>query len=73
MPFDDYQLIRIAVADGICRATIDNPPINLLTLDLILELGRWSFVKGVALLGIAVRTGFGATGAVGRRADTVAA
>jgi enoyl-CoA hydratase/carnithine racemase len=40
MAYDDYQLIRIAVADGICRATIDNPPINLLNLELIVELGR---------------------------------
>jgi enoyl-CoA hydratase/carnithine racemase len=40
MPYDDYQLIRIAVAGGICRATIDNPPINLLDLQLLDEIGR---------------------------------
>jgi hypothetical protein len=28
MAYDDYQRIRIEVSDGICRATIDNPPIN---------------------------------------------
>jgi enoyl-CoA hydratase/carnithine racemase len=42
MPYDDYQLLRIAVDRGICRATIDNPPINLLDLGLIGELGRFS-------------------------------
>ncbi len=42
MSYDDYQRLRIAVADGICRATIDNPPINLLDLALILELGRFA-------------------------------
>lgn len=40
MAYEDYQLIRISVADGVCRATIDNPPINLLNLELILEVGR---------------------------------
>lgn len=38
MPYTDYQHIRVSVADRICRATIDNPPINLLDLSLILEL-----------------------------------
>jgi enoyl-CoA hydratase/carnithine racemase len=46
MAYDDYQCIRIAVSDGICRATIDNPPINLLDETLIPELGR--FVGEVA-------------------------
>ena len=40
MAYDDYQLIRIAVAGGICRATIDHPPINLLDLQLLNEIGR---------------------------------
>jgi enoyl-CoA hydratase/carnithine racemase len=40
MAYDDYQLIRIAVAGGICRATIDHPPINLLDLQLLDEIGR---------------------------------
>jgi enoyl-CoA hydratase/carnithine racemase len=40
MAYDDYQLIRIAAAGGICRATIDNPPINLLDLQLLTEIGR---------------------------------
>jgi enoyl-CoA hydratase/carnithine racemase len=42
MAYDDYQRLRITVADGICRATIDNPPINLLNADLITELGRFA-------------------------------
>ncbi|MDT5224546.1 MAG: hypothetical protein QOG19_1953 [Mycobacterium sp.] len=40
MVYDDFRLIRIAVADGICRATIDHPPINLLDVELMTELGR---------------------------------
>jgi enoyl-CoA hydratase/carnithine racemase len=35
---DRFTTLRIDVADGIARATIDNPPINLLDLTLILEL-----------------------------------
>jgi len=42
MGYDGYQRIRISVADGVCRATIDNPPINLLDVNLILELGRFA-------------------------------
>lgn len=41
MAYDDYQLLHVSVADGVCRATIDNPPINLLNLELILELSRF--------------------------------
>ena len=41
MGYDNYQRLRIAVGDGICRATIDNPPINLLNAELIVELGRF--------------------------------
>jgi enoyl-CoA hydratase/carnithine racemase len=40
MAYQDYQLIRIAVAGGICRATIDNPPINLLDMPLVDEISR---------------------------------
>lgn len=36
----DYALFRIAVADGVCRATIDHPPINLLDLPLMGEISR---------------------------------
>jgi enoyl-CoA hydratase/carnithine racemase len=41
MGYDGYQRIRITAADGICRATIDNPPISLLDVHLILELSRF--------------------------------
>jgi enoyl-CoA hydratase/carnithine racemase len=41
MPYDDYSALRVTVADGIARATIDHPPINLLDLTLILELDRF--------------------------------
>ena len=40
MVYADYQLIRIAADAGICRATIDHPPINLLDLQLLAEIGR---------------------------------
>lgn len=40
MAYQDYQLIRVAADGGICRATIDNPPINLLDLPLLDEIGR---------------------------------
>ncbi|MCV7178741.1 enoyl-CoA hydratase/isomerase family protein [Mycolicibacterium sphagni] len=40
MAYDDYRLIRITVDHGICRATLDNPPINLLDVPLLTEIGR---------------------------------
>lgn len=40
MVYEDYQLIRVATADGVCRATIDNPPINLLDVPLLSEIDR---------------------------------
>ncbi len=36
----DYQLIDVAVRDGVALATIDNPPINLMTQPLYNELRR---------------------------------
>jgi enoyl-CoA hydratase/carnithine racemase len=42
MAYDDYELLRIAVDAGICRATIDHPPINLLDAPLIGEIARLS-------------------------------
>jgi enoyl-CoA hydratase/carnithine racemase len=42
MAYDGYQRLRITVSDGICRATIDNPPINLLNVELIVEFGRFA-------------------------------
>ena len=40
MAYDDYELLRIAFDGGICRATIDHPPINLLDVPLLTEIGR---------------------------------
>ena len=40
MAYDDYELLRIDVDAGICRATIDHPPINLLDVPLLTEIGR---------------------------------
>jgi enoyl-CoA hydratase/carnithine racemase len=40
MAYHGYQHIRIAVDGGICRATIDHPPINLLDIALLTEIGR---------------------------------
>jgi enoyl-CoA hydratase/carnithine racemase len=40
MAYDDYQLLRVTVDGGICRATIDNPPINLADVPLIGEIDR---------------------------------
>ncbi len=37
MVYQEYQLIRIAVAEGVCRATIDHPPINLLDIPLLTQ------------------------------------
>lgn len=34
----EYELIRVAVQDGVAVATIDNPPINLMTTALFREL-----------------------------------
>jgi enoyl-CoA hydratase/carnithine racemase len=42
MGYDDYSLLRISVDGGICRATLDNPPINLADLALILEIDRFA-------------------------------
>jgi enoyl-CoA hydratase/carnithine racemase len=40
MSYDDYRLLRVSLDGGICRATIDHPPINLLDVPLIGEIGR---------------------------------
>jgi enoyl-CoA hydratase/carnithine racemase len=42
MAYEGYQLIRIVQAGGIVTATIDNPPINIITLPLYAELARLS-------------------------------
>jgi enoyl-CoA hydratase/carnithine racemase len=40
MPYDEFALLRVGVAGGVCRVTIDNPPINLLDVPLMIELDR---------------------------------
>ena len=40
MAYDDYRLLHVTVDGGICRATIDHPPINLLDLALMGEIDR---------------------------------
>ncbi len=42
MAYDGYQRLRIARDGRIVTATVDNPPINLITLDLFGELARVS-------------------------------
>ena len=38
----DYELLRVRVEDGVATATIDNPPINVMTLPLFGELARFA-------------------------------
>jgi enoyl-CoA hydratase/carnithine racemase len=38
---DDNGALRVEIAGGIARATIDHPPINLLDLELIMDLHRF--------------------------------
>jgi enoyl-CoA hydratase/carnithine racemase len=40
MAYEDYTLLRVEVGGRACRATIDNPPINLLDVPLMVELDR---------------------------------
>src|SRR5437868_14648776 len=42
MAYDSYKTLGVTVQDGICRATIDHPPINLLDGDLIVDLEGFS-------------------------------
>ncbi|HEX8804855.1 MAG TPA: enoyl-CoA hydratase/isomerase family protein [Acidimicrobiales bacterium] len=40
MAYEDHALLQVEVEAGVCRATIDNPPVNLLDVPLMLELDR---------------------------------
>ncbi|HWF76005.1 MAG TPA: enoyl-CoA hydratase/isomerase family protein [Caulobacteraceae bacterium] len=42
MAYEGYQLLRVARDGRIVTATVDNPPINLITLELFGELARLS-------------------------------
>lgn len=37
-----YELLDVEVDDGVAVAVVDNPPINLITLELYAELGRFA-------------------------------
>ena len=40
MAYEDYGLLRVELDGRVCRVTIDNPPINLLDVPLMIELDR---------------------------------
>jgi enoyl-CoA hydratase/carnithine racemase len=40
MAYEDFERLRVDVGGGVCRVTIDNPPINLLDIPLMIELDR---------------------------------
>src|SRR5262245_37436139 len=40
MAYEDYKLLQVEIGGRECRVTIDNPPINLLDVPLMLELDR---------------------------------
>ena len=42
MAYDNYELLHVVAARGVCRASIDHPPINLLDRALMIELDRLS-------------------------------
>lgn len=42
MEYKDYKFLKIKTEKGVAFATIDNPPINLLTIELAGELGRFA-------------------------------
>lgn len=46
MAYDDYELLKIEVSGGVCRATVDAPPINVMTLPLFGELIRFGAQVG---------------------------
>jgi enoyl-CoA hydratase/carnithine racemase len=46
MPYDDYRLLRVHLEDGVATATVDAPPVNVMTLELFGELGRFGAEVG---------------------------
>jgi len=42
MSYKDYKLLKIRVHRGVAFVTIDNPPINLITSDLVTELAMFA-------------------------------
>jgi enoyl-CoA hydratase/carnithine racemase len=46
LAYDDYELLHIEIDDGVARATIDAPPINVMTMPLFEELARFGAEVG---------------------------
>ena len=46
MAFGDYELLRIETRDGVASATVDAPPINVMTLPLFGEIARFGQEAG---------------------------
>ncbi len=46
MAYDDYELLKIEVSQGVARAVVDAPPINVMTLPLFGELMRFGAQVG---------------------------
>ena len=44
--YGDYQLLEIEISEGVATATIENPPLNILTLPLFGELTRFGAQVG---------------------------
>jgi enoyl-CoA hydratase/carnithine racemase len=44
--YDDYELLRIEVREGVAVATVDAPPMNVMTLPLFGELARFGAQAG---------------------------
>src|SRR4051794_38593647 len=38
----DFELLHVRSDDGVVHAVVDNPPINLMTVPLLLELSRFA-------------------------------
>jgi enoyl-CoA hydratase/carnithine racemase len=41
-PYDTYATLQVSVANGIAWVTLDNPPVNVLSLQLIADLSRFA-------------------------------
>ena len=46
MSYENYELLRVRVEGGVAMATIDAPPINVMTLPLFGELARFGMDVG---------------------------
>ena len=49
MSYDGYELLRIELKDRVATATVDAPPINVMTLSLFGEIARFGqLIQGQA-------------------------